>query len=117
MSKCVVMVVGGHAELLQVIGAGHAAACLTSHLYGRQEQGNQHADDRNDDQQLDQRKGTPLICSLRLIHDAPLETHLDKLSRDLLNCVKSQNLSVPSRLPVTRRWPCCTNAKLLTMPS
>jgi len=48
--------VQGQAELLQVVDALGATGRLAGRLHGRQEQGDQHADDGDDHQQLDQRE-------------------------------------------------------------
>jgi hypothetical protein len=50
----VVVVVHRQADLLQVVGALGAPGGLAGTLHGRQEQGDEHADDRDDHQQLDQ---------------------------------------------------------------
>ena len=52
----VMVLVGGHAELPQVVGTMSAARGLAGCLNGRQQQRDQDADDRNHDQQLDKRK-------------------------------------------------------------
>ena len=49
----VVVVVGGQAELFEVVGAGHAAGGLASRLHRRQQDSNQDANDGDDDQQLE----------------------------------------------------------------
>ena len=45
-------------DLFQMIQALGSPCRLAGRLHGRQQQGNQDADDRNDDQQFHQRKST-----------------------------------------------------------
>ena len=61
----VVVMVGGQAELLEVVAALHTAGGLAGRLHRRQEQPNQDADDGDHDQQLDERKAASLVRSLR----------------------------------------------------
>src|SRR5262249_46554493 len=51
------VVVGGEADLLEVVGAGHAVGGLPHLLDGGQQEADQHRGNRDDDQQLDQREG------------------------------------------------------------
>ena len=53
-----VVVVQGDADLLEVVGALGPAGRLAGRLDGRQQQGDQHADDGDDHQQLDQGEAT-----------------------------------------------------------
>ena len=55
----VVIVVHRQADLLQVVGALHPAGRLARRLHGRQQQGDQHADDRDHDEQFDQGERWP----------------------------------------------------------
>ena len=50
----------GQGKLLEAIGALHAASRLARRLHGRQQQADQNGDNRDDDQQLDQRKAAAL---------------------------------------------------------
>ena len=52
----VMIMVGGHAELPEVVGALSAARSLAGRLNGRQQQRDQDADDRDHHQQFDERK-------------------------------------------------------------
>jgi hypothetical protein len=54
--------------LLQIVLAGAASSRFASLLHSRQKQGNQHRDDRDDDEQLDQSKSQPTSA---LEHDLP----------------------------------------------
>jgi hypothetical protein len=54
----VVVVVGGQAELLEVIGALRSRRGLAHLLHGGQEQRDQDGDDRDHHQQLDEREAT-----------------------------------------------------------
>jgi hypothetical protein len=56
MAADIVAIVQGRANLLEVVRALHARCCLTDLLHGRQQQANQDGNDRDDDQQLDERK-------------------------------------------------------------
>src|SRR5204863_166739 len=53
----VVVVVSGQTELLEVVGALHAAGGFAHLLYRGQQQPDQNGDDRNHDKNLDQREG------------------------------------------------------------
>jgi hypothetical protein len=48
----------GDSDLLQIIGTGDAATRFPRALYGRKQKRNQDSDDRDDHQQLDERKPT-----------------------------------------------------------
>ena len=50
----VVVHLEGEADLLEVVGAGHAVSGLAHLLHGGQEHGQQHGDDGDHDEQLDQ---------------------------------------------------------------
>ena len=50
---------GRQAELPHPVHTAHAAGGLASRLNGGQQQGHEDADDGNDDEQLDERKGGP----------------------------------------------------------
>src|SRR5262249_39316962 len=54
-----VVVLQGQADLLEVVGRGGPVGGLADLLHGRQEQGDEHADDGDDHQQLDQGKPAP----------------------------------------------------------
>ena len=56
MFICVGVVVKSEAELLEIVLALHAASRFARCLHGGQQQRNKHADDGNDDEQLDERK-------------------------------------------------------------
>jgi hypothetical protein len=47
-------------QLLQIVRALHPSRRFAGRLHGRKQQGNQNADDRDDDQKLDERKGTAI---------------------------------------------------------
>jgi hypothetical protein len=49
MPERVVVIMGGQAQLLQVVAAPGAAGRLASGLHRRQEQRDKHADNRDDD--------------------------------------------------------------------
>jgi hypothetical protein len=51
-----VKIVERKAHLLQVVLTLHAPSRLTSRLHRRQQEGNQHADDRDYNQQLNERE-------------------------------------------------------------
>jgi hypothetical protein len=51
-----VEILQGEPELLEIVGALRPASRLAYLLHGRQEQGNQRADDGDDDKELDQGK-------------------------------------------------------------
>jgi hypothetical protein len=53
------VVVQCQADLLQVVDALASPGCLARRLHGGQEQGDQHRDDRDDNQQFDQREAPP----------------------------------------------------------
>ena len=57
------VVVQGQADLLEVVDALDAPGRLARRLHGGQEQGDQHRDDRDDDQQLDQGEGGTLAAN------------------------------------------------------
>ena len=46
------------ANLLEVVGAGHAIGRVAHFLHGRDQQANQNRDDRNNYEQFDQRETT-----------------------------------------------------------
>ena len=46
----------GQGQLLQIIGALGASGGLSGTLHGRQQQGDEHADDRDDHEQFNERK-------------------------------------------------------------
>jgi hypothetical protein len=50
------VVMGGQADLLQIVAALTPAGGFARRLNGRQQEGDQHGDNRDDDQELDQRK-------------------------------------------------------------
>jgi hypothetical protein len=54
-----VVVVQGHAELLEVVAALHACRCLANLLHGREKERNESPDDRDDDQEFDETEGRP----------------------------------------------------------
>jgi hypothetical protein len=56
----VVIILNAQTILLEVVAALHSAGGFAGGLHGRQEEGDQDADDRDHDQQLDQRKRTRL---------------------------------------------------------
>ena len=51
------IIVDRQADLFQVIAALREAGRFAGGLYGRQQKGNQNADDRDNDKQFDERKG------------------------------------------------------------
>jgi hypothetical protein len=53
------MVLRRDCQLSEIVRALDAVGCLTHLLDGRQEQGDEHADDRDHYEQLDQREATP----------------------------------------------------------
>src|SRR5262249_48505124 len=53
------VVVDGQADLLEVVLALHACGGLADLLHGGQQQADQDGEDGDDDEQLDQREGTP----------------------------------------------------------
>jgi hypothetical protein len=55
----VVEVVCGQADLPQVVGALHSPGSFAGRLHRGEQQGDQHADDRNDHQQFHERKAAP----------------------------------------------------------
>jgi len=61
MAVRIMMHLKGQTDLLQVVCALDPAGRLSSRLHGRQQQGDQDADDRDHDQQLDQGEPTRLI--------------------------------------------------------
>src|SRR5205809_133416 len=60
----VVVVVNGDADLLEVVRAGHAVGGFPHLLHGGEQQSYEDANDRNDHQQLDQRKARA-TCTTR----------------------------------------------------
>ena len=64
MPMRVVIMVGGQAELLEVVGALDPAAASRTFCTAGSKQADQDGDDRDHDQQLDQREAAP-PCSLR----------------------------------------------------
>src|SRR5262249_48769206 len=56
MAVRVFVIVQGQAELPHVVGTTHTIGGLADLLHRRQEQGDEHADDGDDHQQLDQRE-------------------------------------------------------------
>src|SRR5207253_6835295 len=74
-------VVYGQADLVQVVLALQAGGGLADFLHRGQEQPDEDGDDGDDDQQLDQREGTPKSQST-LAHGTPfLRSKETKLSR------------------------------------
>ena len=63
MPMRVMILVGGQAELPQVVGAFARLAASRACLHRRQQEADQDGDDRDDDQQLDERKAAPLGAS------------------------------------------------------
>ncbi len=59
-----VVIVRGQAELLDVVDALRASCRFAGRLHGGQQQGDQHANDRNHDQKFDQRETTPTLRRL-----------------------------------------------------
>ena len=59
------VVVQGQADLLEVVAALAAPRRLAGGLHGRQQQGDQHRDDRDDHQKFDQSESP-----LAIVHDA-----------------------------------------------
>ena len=57
----------GQADLLEIVQALRAAGALAGGLNRRQQQRHQHADDRDHDQQLDQRKAAPMAADRDMI--------------------------------------------------
>jgi hypothetical protein len=55
-----------HAQLLQVVRAGHSPCRFASGLDRRQEQCDQDADDGNHNQELDESKTSPTISAWRI---------------------------------------------------
>src|SRR5438105_2412497 len=53
------IVVGPDAQLLEVVLAAHTVSRFANFLHGRQEQADEHRDDRNDHQQFDQGESRP----------------------------------------------------------
>ena len=68
----VVEILDCETNVLEIVLALRAPGCFASGLNRRQEKGNENADDRNYDQQLDERKTTPLLCWVRRHGRAPL---------------------------------------------
>jgi hypothetical protein len=56
LSGAALVVHEGDADLVQVIGALSPPRRFTRRLHGRQQKGDQHPDDGDDDQELDERK-------------------------------------------------------------
>jgi hypothetical protein len=56
MFELVVVIDGRQRDILNIVGASRAAGGFAGGLNRRQKQGYENADDRNDDQQLNQRK-------------------------------------------------------------
>ena len=56
---CVEVIVQRETDLFEVIFALGSPSGLTGLLHGRQQQGHQDGDDRDDDQQLDERETRP----------------------------------------------------------
>ena len=117
----VVVVVQGQAELLEVVGAVHAAGGLADLLHRRQQQADQDGDDRDHHQQLDQREAAPPGGRYWNVRHRCM---LSRRRRDSLHgsgsglpaSIRSQTFTVVSRLPEYKRLPSGLNARLLTRP-
>ena len=70
--KAVLLLVGQAAEgqLLEVVAALHLSGCLARRLNGRQQQRDQNGDDRDDHQQLNQRKTRLVRCAIHVTASA-----------------------------------------------
>src|SRR5262245_41350198 len=68
MPMCGVIIVGGQADLLEVVGALHPVGSLADLLYRRQQEADQDGDDGDDHQHLDQREAAPLDSPQELTH-------------------------------------------------
>ena len=53
-------IVDGDADLLEVVGAGHAVGRLAHFLHGGNQQADEHGDDGDHHEQFDQRETTPI---------------------------------------------------------
>ena len=66
---CALMIVGGQPELADAVYTVRAAGGFAGSLDGRKEQGHQHADDRDDCQEFDEREGRePALAHGRCTH-------------------------------------------------
>ena len=53
-APAVFVIVNSQADLLQVVHALNPSRCLSSRLYGGEQQRDEHRDDRDDDEEFDQ---------------------------------------------------------------
>jgi hypothetical protein len=67
IKRRIVNVVRRNCHLLQIIGALHAASGFAGRLNSRQEQRDEHADDGNDNEELDERE-SPTEMEERTVH-------------------------------------------------
>ena len=68
----IVIILGGQADLLEIVRALGTSGGLAGRLHGRQQQRDQHGDDGDHHQQLDQGECGPNGATKRLGHDSTL---------------------------------------------
>src|SRR5262249_12527580 len=64
----VVVILERQGKLLEIVGARHSVGGFTHLLYGREQEADQHGDDRDHHQKLDQREPQPLPPSTGVTH-------------------------------------------------
>jgi hypothetical protein len=82
----VVVILDRQALLLEIVRALHPTRRFASCLYGRQEQTDQHANDRNDHQEFNQRETQPIFTDSNIAsghHDKPHGTRIEHLGLEL----------------------------------
>ena len=67
----IVAVVQGDADLLEVVGAGHAVGRLAHLLHGGNQQADQYGDDGDNHEQFNQRETTPIPPGEETNHEIP----------------------------------------------
>ena len=68
----IVIVLGGQADLLEIVRALDTSGGLARRLYGREQERDQHGDDGDHHQKLDQGERGPNEVTRRLAHDNAL---------------------------------------------
>ncbi len=66
------IIVNCQTKLLEIVAAAHPTRRFSSSLHGWQQQSDEYPNDRDNDEQLDQRKSLPRLLIVHLVYDSGL---------------------------------------------